>query len=145
MTSQTDYSGFLASLFPEAGLALLSLYGSAAENAGLLRTDFYTVRDLLDLSGYAGEEPLHVVLLCLMLALAEGSLCIEASEAGLARRLTHIADEQAGGLAGSAAGALRKHGYPELIGKDLDENKPIVLRQRGDRAFLYFHKYLKHE
>lgn len=145
MSWQTDHSGFLAGIFPEAGPALLKLYGSAAENAGLLRTDFYTIRDLLDLSGYGHEESLQVVLLCMMLALDEGSLCVEASGKGLARRLTHIADEEAAGLAGAAAGALHDHGYPELMGRELGENKPIVLRQRGDRAFLYFHKYLKHE
>src|SRR5262245_17690588 len=94
MTWQTDQHGFLSGIFPEASAALLALYQSAADNAGLLRTDFYTIRDLLDLSEYAAEEPLHVLLLCMMLALDEGSLCIEASANGLGRRLAHIVDEQ---------------------------------------------------
>src|SRR5271156_1078515 len=90
MPVKFDLSGFLRTLFPEASPTLLALYAGAAEHAGLLRTDFYTLRDLLDLSGYGSQEPLHVLLLALILALDEGSLCVEATEAGLTRRLAYL-------------------------------------------------------
>jgi exodeoxyribonuclease V alpha subunit len=143
MPLKSDFSGFLAGLFPEAGPALVELYASAADNAGLLRTDFYTIRDLLDLSGYATEEPLHVLLLCLVLALDEGSLCVEATEAGLARRLAYLGE--VGELAREAATALAADRYPRLIGRDVDSAKPVVLRRHAGRVHLYFQKYLRHE
>src|SRR5207247_3062781 len=49
---------YLRALFPRAGTDLLQLLAGAAENASLLRTDFYTIRDLADVSGYTTHEPL---------------------------------------------------------------------------------------
>jgi exodeoxyribonuclease V alpha subunit len=146
MALQPLSTGFLSRLFPGAGQALLALYASAAENAGLVATDFYTIRDLLQLSGYSGEEPLQVLLLSLTIALDEGSLCIEASEAGLSRRLGDLVDaDQAADLAGRAVAALKENRFVQLIGQQVDEGKPVVRQRRGDRLYLYFQKYLKHE
>ncbi len=143
MPLKSDLTGFLAGLFPEASSPLVTLYASAADNAGLLRTDFYTIRDLLDLSGYGTDESLHVLLLCMMLALDEGSLCVEASEAGLARRLAYLGE--VGGFAHDAAAALAEERFPRLIGDSVAAGRPVVLRRHGGRAYLYFQKYLKHE
>jgi exodeoxyribonuclease V alpha subunit len=143
MPLKSDFAGFLAGLFPEASAACIDLYANAADNAGLLRTDFYTIRDLLDLSGYANEQPLHVLLLCLLLALDEGSLCVEASAAGLARRLAHLGDGAK--LSREAGEALAADHFPRLIGTRVEDGKPIVLRRHGQRSYLYFQKFLKHE
>ena len=40
---------------------------------------------------------------------------------------------------------MRSGSYPELIGKEVEDGKPLVLRRLGSRSFLYFQKYLKHE
>ncbi|MBL8795207.1 MAG: exodeoxyribonuclease V subunit alpha [Planctomycetia bacterium] len=139
-------ANFLRHQFPTVSPPLRALFESAAENANLLCSDFWTIRDLLELSGYEGDEPLQVLLLCLLLALDEGSLCVEASEAGLARRLAWLVDDVAAeNFARQAASALRQHGYPTLIGREVDDGKPVVLRTIGRRWFLYFQKYLKHE
>lgn len=143
MRLQSDFSGFLAGLFPEAGATVITQYASAAENAGLLRTDFYTIRDLLDLSGYAAEQPVQTLLLCLLLALDEGSLCVDASAAGLARRLAYLGAADV--LAHEAAEAVAADRFPRLIGAGVADGKPIVLRRHGDRGYLYFQKYLKYE
>src|SRR5690242_15799309 len=130
-----EISGFLRELFPEAGPELLRLYEGAAENADLLRTDFYTIRDLLDLSGYAAHEALHALLLGLMVALDEGSLCIEVSEASLRRRLTDLAGEaDARAWATRILTAFQETGFPDLIGQAVDENKPVVVRRRDHRT-----------
>src|SRR5271154_2455627 len=107
MPATFDHAGFLAPVFPKASPELLRLYASAAENAGLLRTDFYTIRDLIELADYAEDEPLQVLLLALVLALDEGSLCVAASPEGLTRRLQCLVGEaEAAALAQSAAKAL---------------------------------------
>jgi exodeoxyribonuclease V alpha subunit len=146
MASTPDFTGFLAGLFPGASADVLALFAGAAEHAGLLRADFYTIRDLLELSGYIDDDPLHVLLLGLVLALDEGSLCIEASEPGLTRRLAQLAaDDVLARLAGPAAAALDTLGYPRLIGSDPDESKPVVRRHLAGRSYLYFQKYYRHE
>src|SRR5439155_5449255 len=94
MNSPTLISEFLSTLFPEAGAELLTLYQSAADNAGLTASDFYTLVDLVDLSGYRESESLHAFVLTLLLALEEGSLCVEASEAGFTRRLGDLVDDK---------------------------------------------------
>jgi len=145
MPTAAEFTGFLAPLFPEASMDLLALDASAAENAGLLRSDFYTLRDLLDLSGHGDQEPLHVLLLCLLLALDEGSLCVEATEAGLARRLAGLTtDADARRFARLAGAGLNDHGYPGLIGAEAD-GKPVVRCTTAGKPYLYFQKYRKYE
>jgi len=144
MTVRSPFAGFLANLFPEVSPQLRALYESAADNAGLLRTDFYTIRDLLDLAGYRGEEPLHVLLLCLLLALDEGSLCVAASAAGLGRRLTGLVPPSEAEAWALAAASALSH-YPQLIGTQVTEGKPLVLHRQGERCWLFFQRYLKHE
>src|SRR6516165_1320581 len=84
---------FLERLFPEAGPELLRLYAGAQTNANLLHADLYTIRDLLELSGYQAEQPLHALLLLMLVALDEGSLCVELSLAALKRRLNDLVSE----------------------------------------------------
>src|ERR1017187_2153200 len=95
MAEHSDYFPFLKALFPRAGPDLLRLLQGAAENAFLLRSDFYTIRDWLEIADYSGEEVPNALVLLLLTALQEGSLCIEISEAPLDRRLADFvpADE----------------------------------------------------
>jgi exodeoxyribonuclease V alpha subunit len=137
---------FLHDLFPKATPGLLNLFAGASENADLQQTDFYTIRDLLDLSGYENDEALCVLLLVMLLALNEGSLCVEASAEGFARRLADIAEEDVvQKWADQALAGLASGGFPSLFGRLLEENKPVVLLEIEDRSCLYFQKYLRHE
>jgi exodeoxyribonuclease V alpha subunit len=146
MSTAPELSPFLRTLFAERSDDLLALYAGAEANADLLHADFYTLRDLLELSGYETNEPVHVLLLALLLALDEGSLCVEASSDGLARRLAGLAEEPVvRAWATRAAACLEGEGLPELIGRSADEPRPVVLLEDGARKYLYFQKYLKHE
>ena len=49
MAEHTEHFRFLKEIFPHAGPELLRLLQGAAENAFLLRSDFYSIRDLLEL------------------------------------------------------------------------------------------------
>ncbi|HEV3120012.1 MAG TPA: exodeoxyribonuclease V subunit alpha [Gemmataceae bacterium] len=146
MKPAPSLSSFLRAVFPERGEDFLRLCETAAENSNLLRVDFYTIRDLVELSGYTNQEALHVLLLLMLLALDEGSLCIDASKTGLARRLADLAGTaEAQAWAGCIATHLDAGNYSLLIGERVDEGKPVVLRKSGMRTYLYFQKYLKHE
>jgi exodeoxyribonuclease V alpha subunit len=139
-----DRSFSLQRLFPSASAGLLQKFARAAQ-VGVEPVDFYTIRDLQDLSGYHDEE-LALLLLCLFLALREGSVCVELESGSLARRLEGIADaESAQTQADAILGALKTRRYSELIGTQADESKPIIRPANGRRELLYFQKYLRHE
>ena len=133
-------------LFPDVGEELSLLLDGAVENSGLLASDYMTVRDLLELSGYAHEEPLHVLLLILLTALDEGSLCVEVSEERLSHRLASLASAASvGSWPSRIADALRRNAYPELIAEADRPDKPIVRRRVGDRTFFYFQRQHAHD
>ena len=47
--------------------------------------DYMTIRDLLELSGYADDAPLFDALLCMFDTLGQGSLCMSMDKKALAR------------------------------------------------------------
>ena len=132
-------------LFPNASSDLQRLFRNAAES-GLEAIDFYTIKDLQDLSGYPDEE-LARLLVCLFLALREGSVCIDLARDELLKRLEGVLDpESAGAAVDALLLALKTRGYPELIGgASGDESKPLIRRVVNKRELLYFQKYLRHE
>ena len=82
------------------------------------------------------------LLLVMLLSLDEGSLCVEASEASLGRRLSDLVGaEAAQNWAGRILRTLNGPGFPALIGSE----RPVVLQPIGGQRFLYFHKHLKQE
>src|SRR5437016_8147092 len=87
MPERVDTFHFLKEIFPQAGPELLRLLQGAAENASLLRTDFYTIRDWLEIAEYRANEVPVAILLLMLTALEEGSLCMEVAEPSLVRRL----------------------------------------------------------
>src|SRR5271156_4955446 len=93
MTAAVDAPAFLGRLFPAASAELMRLFVQAAEQAGMLHVDFCTIRDLVELADYQTDESLQAWLLVLLMALDEGSLCVEVSEESLARRLADLVDE----------------------------------------------------
>jgi exodeoxyribonuclease V alpha subunit len=146
MSEPTPLTYFLKELFPNASPELLRVLEGAAENAGLLRGDYFTIRDWLEIADYPAAEELMALLLVLMLALEEGSLCVEASAESIARRLTDLV---------GAADALKwgrrilrelaDDGFPRLIGTAAGDHRPVILHTIGARRYLYFQKHLKAE
>jgi exodeoxyribonuclease V alpha subunit len=128
-------------LFPDIGEELRVLFDGAVENSGLLASDYMTLRDLLELSGYVSEKPLCALLLVLLSALDAGSLCLEISEDRLAHRLTDLAGASVvGPWPKRIVAALSDRSYPELIADGDRPDKPLVCHRIGGRTFLYFQK-----
>lgn len=146
MTEPTPLTYFLKDLFPAASAELLRLLEGAAENAGLLRGDYFTIRDWLEIADYCDAEGLAALLLVLMLALEEGSLCVEASAESIARRLTDVVGTaEAMVWARRILDDLAADCFPRLIGTSPTDHRPVVLHTIGERRYLYFQKYLKAE
>jgi exodeoxyribonuclease V alpha subunit len=146
MPEPTPLTYFLKDLFPSASAELLRLLEGAAENAGLLRGDYFTIRDWLEIADYAEAEGLIALLLALMLGLEEGSLCVEASAPSIARRLTDLVGaDEAMAWARRILDDLAGDGFPRLIGSVAHDHRPIVRHTIGPQQFLYFQKYLRAE
>jgi len=138
-----DYPYYLKELFPTAGPELLQLLNGAAENAFLLRSDFYTMRDWIEIADYREREELPVLLALLFTALEEGSLCIELSPEPLLRRLRDFVPIEA--AQAWAARLMQSSDYAALIGTSPHDHKPIIAYESDGRRYLYFQKYLRAE
>lgn len=146
MAEHADTFPFLNDLFPTAGPALLRLLHGAAENAYLLRTDFYTIRDWLEIADLSKEESAAALLMLMMTALEEGSLCIEIADAPLRQRLRDFVDEEeAAAWARRIVQAVESPTLASLIGSSPRDHKPAILHTIGSLRFVYFQKYLRAE
>ena len=147
MAEQSEYHYFLKELFPSAGPELLRLLQGAADNAHLLRSDFYTIRDWVEIAGYTEDETVHAILLLLLAALDEGSLCIEAAASALGRRLQDFVPEPEaiGPWTERIEEAIVANRYPALIGSSPTDDRPVILSLVKERRFLYFQRYLRAE
>jgi exodeoxyribonuclease V alpha subunit len=146
MAERAEYYYFLKELFPGAGPELLRLLQGAADNAYLLRSDFYTIRDWIEIAGYAEADTLHAILLLMLAALEEGSLCLEVSEPALLRRLRDfVAEPEALLWAARIQESLASEAFPALIGTSTEDQKPVIAHRAGSQLFLYFQKYLRAE
>src|SRR5262245_29183699 len=127
MISAPAEAEYLHDLFPRAGDELLGILAGSAEHAGLILADFQSLRDLVTLADYDDSESLHVLLLLLLVALEEGSLCIELSEAGLRHRLNDLVTEAAAQTwSQRTLTDLEASGFPELIGSSADDDRPVI-------------------
>jgi len=73
MPERVEYFHFLREIFPHAGPELLRLLQGAAENALLLRSDFYTIRDWLEIAECRADDVPAAILLLMLVALEEGA------------------------------------------------------------------------
>ncbi|MBI2804750.1 MAG: exodeoxyribonuclease V subunit alpha [Planctomycetes bacterium] len=138
-----DYFPFLKEIFPTAGPGLQRLLQGGFENANLLRSDFYTMRDWLEIAAYGDVEEAHALLLLLLMSLEEGSLCIELNETALQRRLADLVTPEE--AADWARRIVAAPAFPELIGLSPDDHRPVILHVVDNRRYLYFQKYLRAE
>ena len=146
MAEHSDYFYFLKELFPSAGTELMQLLQGAAENAFLLRSDFYTIRDWVEIANCHEEEIPHAILLLMLVALEEGSLCIEISTPALLRRLRDfVPEENAIAWAERIRQALDSQTFAGLIGISPQDHKPIIAHTAGEQRFFYFQKFLRAE
>jgi exodeoxyribonuclease V alpha subunit len=145
MNLAPEIAPFLRQLFPATSSELLALLQSARQDAGLLQSDCQTIRDWLDISGYK-QESLIVALVLMILAQDEGSLCIDISRESLAQRLRDVATEdKIPYWAGLLVADLAKQDFSKLIGTAHQGDRPVIRHGAGDREYLYFQKYLRHE
>ena len=136
MPEATPLTYFLKDHFPAAGADLLRLLEGAAENAGLLRGDYFTIRDWLEIADYGDREALAALLLVLMLALEEGSLCVEATAESIARRLTDLVGaDEAMVWARRILDDLAADACPRLIGTAATDHRPVVVHTIGERRY----------
>jgi exodeoxyribonuclease V alpha subunit len=145
MAKHLDQHPFLKEIFPRAGPDLLRLLHGAADNAMLLRTDFHTMRDWLELADCVDHAEAHVILLLMLVALEEGSLCIELVTSALIRRLRDFVTEQDAASWAERVQKALAAGLPRLIGKEAHDHKPVIEHTIGRQRFLYFQKYLRAE
>src|SRR5687768_5124004 len=123
-----------------------ALYEGAVENGGLIATDFYTLRDWLETTKYEKHLSLHALLILLLLALDEGSLCLEQTEANFRRRLEDIVSrEDARHWAARILRDLGGNDYSRLIGSSASAGTPLIRDQIQGRTFLFFQKYHRQE
>ena len=135
MAEHSEQHPFLREIFPGAGPELLRLLQGAAENAVCTHSDFYTIRDWLEIAGYQTRNEAHAILLLLLVALEEGSLCIEIAGAALMRRLRNfVREEEAAGWARHIEAAAD---LPALIGTAPGDQKPVIAHTVGSQRFLY--------
>jgi exodeoxyribonuclease V alpha subunit len=135
---------YLDSLFPKAGEETLHLLAGAAEQGGFLTSDLHSLRDLLELSGYQDRPAAYALILALMAALEDGSLCVAATAPSLSRRLSDFAGAEAPAWAERILAEL-KLGLSNLIGQAGDQDRPILLAGGPDIRHLYFQKHLRCE
>src|SRR5262245_31821164 len=125
---------WLQGFFPGAGRPLQELYQKAVDAAGLLPVDLYGIRDLLELSDYQADEPLHVLLLAMTLALNEGSLCVQAIPSAIRGRLEDLTEpEQTARWAEQALDRLAAGNYHRLISSRMDDEHPVIHHQEKGR------------
>src|SRR5262245_5121063 len=145
MTPAVEHLDAVRELFPQASAELATLFANAREHAGLAYADLLTLRDLLAVSDYS-SEPLAALLLILLVALEEGSLSVDLSEVALARRLTDLAaPEEIDVWARRILADVGVDAFPKLIGRGHEENRPLVIVERGRARHIYFQKYLHHD
>src|SRR5262245_33651423 len=109
---------YLREVCPNHDEACERLYQGAIDNGNFLATDFFTLRDWLETTGYAGHTSLHALLILLMLALDEGSLCLGLSEPNLRTRLeTFVSPEDASLWARLIDRDLKENDFSRLIGE----------------------------
>ena len=143
MAEHSEYYFFLRELFPKAGPELMRLLHGAADNAFLLRSDYYTMRDWLEIADCRDPETAHAILLLMLVALEEGSLCIEISAPALLRRLLDFVPEpESTTWTQRIQDALDRDGCAALIGTAPSDHKPVIVHTVAAQRFLYFQKYL---
>ena len=125
---------------------LRTLFRSAVQGEGALRaSDLLLVRDLVELTGEA-HPAFQALLLCLLVARDEGSLCVRLDEASLSRRLSLLTGPETG--ADWARRVLDSigswPGHARIFAQTDDEYLPLVLVDTPRGGYVYFHRYYAH-
>src|SRR5207249_3476965 len=115
-TVMADFPREAGTIWPGASAELARLVQAARENADVLVSDLYTVRDWLHIADY-DEEILHALLLVHIMGAAEGSLCTELSRDNLSRRLCDLVPQaDADQWSQRIVSELDRESFPRLIG-----------------------------
>ena len=125
---------------------LRTLFRSAVQGEGALRaSDLLLVRDLSELTGET-HPAFQALLLCLLVARDEGSLCVGLEEASLTRRLSLLAGPDAGTeWARKMLDSIGSWpGHARIFATSDDAYLPLVLVDTPRGPYVYFHRYWAH-
>lgn len=120
--------------------AISAMYRQGIRDGRLTAADFFTVRDLIQLSSSDPFDPcIHLMLLAMFLNINEGSLCLRLDGDVFKERCGMLCDGQPDLIVASMRQALLDAAdrYPRLISRDVSAYMPLI--QAGQR--LYFQKY----
>src|SRR4051812_24702611 len=106
---------YLEALFPKADEATVRLLAAAVEQGGFLACDVHALRDLLELSGYLDRPAAFALVIVLMAALDDGSLCVAATAPALTNRLKDLAGPEAPDWAARVLAELDTSGLTALV------------------------------
>ncbi len=143
----------LSLLHPELAADLARALGDPSElPGGLLHTDLLLVRDLAGLAalpGRAAPPELELLVLTLLVARDEGSLCIALTEESLGRRVAALLGDDADAVRAWVArtlGWLRNGEEARwILGSPANDRFPLIRYERGTMAYLYFQRHFVHE
>ena len=107
--------------------------------------DYLTIRDLMEFSGYQGDQALAIVLMAMFAALQEGSLCLDLSQDKFINGLPANTRKKAAKTIDHFLSGLNEGKYQKLITKNGDQYMPLILYEFRGRQLLYFQKYFVHE
>jgi len=146
-TADTESSQeYLLEIVPEADARLRRLYAGAVKDAGLLATDFYTLRDWLEATKYEKVHSLHALIVLLMVVLDEGSLCLHLTEDNCTCRLGEFLSQEDARYWGKKIVAdLAQHDFSRLIGTADKCVTPLVRAEIDGQSMLFFQKFARQE
>ena len=84
---------FSERVFPECRAGAVAAFARRRGECRVSAQRFYTMHDWLEIADYREEDAAHAILLLMLVALEEGSLCIEIAEPALLQRLRDLVPE----------------------------------------------------
>ncbi len=145
--AELEIPTLIRDLFPEQSSDVQAMLARALHGGSLGISDFYTIHDWLEVADYHACEPLVPLLLAMLLAHHEGSLCIEATVENLTRRLSEVCETKTQAREWSRRILLQMETDPcvRLIGTSPDDHRPVILYHVGRKRFFYFQRFLRAE
>ena len=126
---------------------MLRLLQGAADNAFLLRSDFYAIRDWVEIAACGDQDVLHAILLLMLVAPEEAEPVHRSGQgpAPAAARAISCPRRKPLAWAQRIPQALDGGDFSALIGTSPRDHKPVIVHTVGTQRFLYFQKYLRAE
>ena len=131
---------------PGSGAGYPAILSAALKNdLNLSAADYLAIRDLFDLSGYSDAD-LLALLISMFISINEGSICLKFTEDSLTKKLINfLGTGEAVSISGRIIATPLAQKYPELVSRDPDSYRPIIVKNISGENFLYFNKFPRYE